>query len=195
MEWRNRIEEGHGAVGSPRVSGAGSCHLRLASGGFRHGETVRRLGKGRIMIAASDALRKPGGVVDAIRRAWCDLCRRLRPLHRACAPRFRARVRAGGSRASARPHREGRRRHPMDTVKVVLFCLGKGIADEAGFDAVRIRVDPDGARIVPPVKDPPPPDHRTDDSFGGRVLRPWRCDEPRTRTGISTQGASPASRW
>ena len=56
---------------------------------------------------------------------------------------------------------------PMDTVKVALVCLGEGSADEAGFDAVRIRVDPDGARIVPPVKYPPPPDHRTDNSFGG----------------------------
>ena len=58
---------------------------------------------------------------------------------------------------------------PMHTVKVALVCLGEGSADEAGFDAVRIRVDPDGARS-------------TDEFFGGRVLRPCRCDEPRTRT-------------
>lgn len=37
----------------------------------------------------------------------------------------------------------------------MLLCLAEGIADEAGFDAVRIRVDEAGNRVVPAVKDPP----------------------------------------
>ncbi len=44
---------------------------------------------------------------------------------------------------------------PMDTVKVVLVALAEGISDEAGFDAWRIRVNPDGTRVVPVVRDPP----------------------------------------
>ena len=43
---------------------------------------------------------------------------------------------------------------PMDTVKVVLVALAEGISDEAGFDAWRIRVNPDGTRVVPVVRDP-----------------------------------------
>lgn len=44
---------------------------------------------------------------------------------------------------------------PIDTVKVMLLVIAANIEDEAGFDTVRIRVDADGKRIIPVVKDPP----------------------------------------
>ena len=44
---------------------------------------------------------------------------------------------------------------PIDTVKVMLLTVAAGITDEPGFDAIRIRVEANGARVVPTVKDPP----------------------------------------
>src|SRR3954451_19368790 len=119
-------------------------------------ETARRLNKSRAMITASNALTKPGGVVEEIRRSLNSKCvgvyhRFVEHVPRTSVLELVREVRmlepdlivtiGGGT--------------PMDTVKVALLCLGEGITDEAGFDAICIRVDPDGARIVPPVKDPP----------------------------------------
>ena len=44
---------------------------------------------------------------------------------------------------------------PIDTVKVTLLTMAAGVTDEAGIDAVRIRVEADGTRVVPVIKDPP----------------------------------------
>ena len=44
---------------------------------------------------------------------------------------------------------------PIDTVKVMLLMMAAGVTDEPGFDSVRIRVEANGSRVVPAVKDPP----------------------------------------
>jgi alcohol dehydrogenase class IV len=44
---------------------------------------------------------------------------------------------------------------PIDTVKVMLLAMAAGVTHESGFDAMRIRVEADGKRIVPSSEDPP----------------------------------------
>ncbi|CAO3433589.1 iron-containing alcohol dehydrogenase [Azospirillum doebereinerae] len=119
-------------------------------------ETAVRLGKNRLLIVASKTLSRSTGVVSAIRDALgarCigvfDTCVEHVPRASVLALADEVRrlepdliVTVGGGT-------------PMDTVKVALVALAEGIEDEAGFDAVRIRVAENGARIVPAVKDPP----------------------------------------
>ncbi|MFP5512743.1 MAG: iron-containing alcohol dehydrogenase [Alphaproteobacteria bacterium] len=119
-------------------------------------ETAGRLGKDRLLIVASRTLSRSTGVVSAIRDALGTRCigvfdSCIEHVPRASVLTLAEEVRrlepdlivtiGGGT--------------PMDTVKVALVALAEGIADEAGFDAVRIRVAEDGTRIVPAVKDPP----------------------------------------
>lgn len=119
-------------------------------------QTVERLGKNRLLIVASRTLNRSTGIVSAIRAALGSRCLGVfdscvEHVPRASVLALAEDVRTlqpdlivtvgGGT--------------PMDTVKVALIALAEGITDEAGFDAVRIRVDADGSRIVPTVKDPP----------------------------------------
>ncbi|SMH39321.1 iron-containing alcohol dehydrogenase [Azospirillum agricola] len=119
-------------------------------------ETVATLGKRRPLIVASRTLSRSTGVVAAIRDALGDACAGVfddcvEHVPRASVLALADEVRrlqpdlivtvGGGT--------------PVDTVKVALVALAEGIADTAGFDAVRIRVAGDGTRVVPAVKDPP----------------------------------------
>src|ERR1700712_766437 len=119
-------------------------------------ETVERLGRSRVLIAASDALTEPYGVVEEIRVALGAACagvydRFVEHVPRSSVLALVSEIRrlgpdlivtvGGGT--------------PMDTVKVALLCLGSGTAGEAGFDDARIRVGVDGERIVPPAGNPP----------------------------------------
>ncbi|HYG85409.1 MAG TPA: iron-containing alcohol dehydrogenase [Azospirillum sp.] len=119
-------------------------------------ETADKLGKSRLLIVASKTLSRRTDVVPRIREALGGRCigvfdecvehvpratvLALAELVREQQPDLIVTV-GGGT--------------PMDTVKVMLVCIAEGITDEAGFDAVRIRVDEAGNRIVPAVKDPP----------------------------------------
>ena len=119
-------------------------------------ETADRLGKSRLLIVASRTLSRRTDVVPGIRAALGSRCIGV---FDACVEHV--------PRASVLALAEVVRRDapdlivtvgggtPMDTVKVMLVCVAEGITDEAGFDAVRIRVDEAGNRIVPAVKDPP----------------------------------------
>lgn len=119
-------------------------------------ETAEKLGKRRLLIVASKTLSRRTDVVSRIAEALAeryvgvfDEC--VEHVPRASVLQLAATVKrlqpdlivtvGGGT--------------PMDTVKVLLVALAEGIADEAGFDAVRIRVNPDGTRVVPLVRDPP----------------------------------------
>ncbi len=119
-------------------------------------ETAGRLGKNRLLIVASKTLSRRTDVVPRIREALGDRCigvfdECVEHVPRASVLTLAEVVRqqqpdlivtvGGGT--------------PMDTVKVMLVCVAEGITDEAGFDAVRIRVDEAGNRVVPAVKDPP----------------------------------------
>ena len=44
---------------------------------------------------------------------------------------------------------------PMDTVKVMLVILAEGVTEISGFDDLRIRVDDEGIKQIPVIKDPP----------------------------------------
>ncbi|WP_431857627.1 iron-containing alcohol dehydrogenase [Azospirillum sp.] len=119
-------------------------------------ETADKLGKSRLLIVASRTLSRRTDVVPGIRAALGSRCigvfddcvehvprasvLALAEVVRREAPDLIVTV-GGGT--------------PMDTVKVMLVCLAEGVTDEAGFDALRIRVDEAGNRIVPAVKDPP----------------------------------------
>lgn len=119
-------------------------------------ETAEKLGKRRLLIVASKTLSRRTDVVSRIAEALAqryvgvfDEC--VEHVPRASVLQLAAAVKrlqpdlivtvGGGT--------------PMDTVKVLLVALAEGIADEAGFDAVHIRVNPDGTRVVPLVRDPP----------------------------------------
>ncbi len=119
-------------------------------------ETAGKLGKNRLLIVASKTLSRRTDVVPRIREALGDRCIGV---FDECVEHV--------PRASVLALAEVVRRQqpdlivtvgggtPMDTVKVMLVCVAEGITDEAGFDAVRIRVDEAGNRVVPAVKDPP----------------------------------------
>src|SRR4051812_22430081 len=96
-------------------------------------ETARSLDRSRILIAASDALTKPDGVVEEIREVLGAACigvydRSVEQVPRSSVLALVSEIRllgpdlivtvGGGT--------------PMDTVKVALLCLGSEIADEAG---------------------------------------------------------------
>ncbi len=44
---------------------------------------------------------------------------------------------------------------PMDTVKVMLVILAEGVTEISGFDDLRIRVNDEGIKQIPVIKDPP----------------------------------------
>lgn len=119
-------------------------------------ETAERLEKKRLLIVASKTLSRSTDVIARIRSALSDRCvgvfdRCVEHAPRASVLELTEEIRrlepdlvvtvGGGT--------------PMDTVKVALVALAEDIRDEAGFDAVRIRVAEDGTRIVPKVKDAP----------------------------------------
>lgn len=118
-------------------------------------ETADRLAKNRLLIVASKTLSRKTDVVPKIQAklgARCvgvfDECvehvPRASVLSLAAAVRNHAPdliVTVGGGT-------------PIDTVKVTLLTTAAGVTDEAGFDGVRIRVEADGTRVVPTVKDP-----------------------------------------
>ncbi|MHB1011849.1 MAG: iron-containing alcohol dehydrogenase [Desulfobacteria bacterium] len=119
-------------------------------------ETALKLEKRRLFIVASKTLARKTDVIEGIRKELGTRCvgvydgcvehvprssvLALAEAVRGAGPDLIVTV-GGGT--------------PIDTVKVMLICLTERIADEAGFDAFRIRVNPDGTRVVPPVKDSP----------------------------------------
>lgn len=119
-------------------------------------ETADRLGKQRLLVVASKTLSRKTGVVTNIRGALGERCVGLfdecvEHVPRASVLALAAMVHShapdlivtvgGGT--------------PIDTVKVMLLAMAAGVTDESGFDAMRIRVEADGKRIVPSSKDPP----------------------------------------
>jgi alcohol dehydrogenase class IV len=119
-------------------------------------ETADKLNRRRLLIVASKTLSRRTDVVSRIKEALGARCigvfdECIEHVPRAGVLQFAATARelepdlvvtiGGGT--------------PMDTVKVGLVALAQGITDEAGFDDVRIRVNADGTRVVPAVKDPP----------------------------------------
>ncbi|MES2787308.1 MAG: iron-containing alcohol dehydrogenase [Pseudomonadota bacterium] len=119
-------------------------------------ETADKLGKQRLMIVASKTLSRKTDVISTVTDALGKRCVGLfdecvehvpRESVLALADEVRRLqpdliVTIGGGT-------------PMDTVKVMLVVLAEDIRDVEGFDRVRIRVDADGKRVVPVVKDPP----------------------------------------
>ena len=118
-------------------------------------ETADRLAKNRLLIVASKTLSRKTDVVPKIQAKLGSRCvgifdacvehvPRASVLSLAAAVRNHAPdliVTVGGGT-------------PIDTVKVMLLTTAAGVTDEAGFDGVRIRVQADGTRVVPTVKDP-----------------------------------------
>jgi alcohol dehydrogenase class IV len=119
-------------------------------------ETADRMGKQRLLIVASKTLSRKTDVVGNIRDALGGRCAGLfdecvEHVPRASVLALAAMVRAlspdlvvtvgGGT--------------PIDTVKVTLLAIAAGVTDESGFDAMRIRVEADGRRVVPSFRDPP----------------------------------------
>lgn len=119
-------------------------------------ETVERLGRRRVLVVASKTLSRRTAVVPDIVAALgpssagvFDSC--VEHVPRESVLELAAAVRetkpdlivtvGGGT--------------PVDTVKVALVALAEDIADVGRFDDLRIRVQPDGTRVVPAVKDPP----------------------------------------
>ena len=119
-------------------------------------ETADRMAKRRLLIVASKTLSRKTDVVSKIQVALAERCvgvfdeciehvPRASVLSLAAAVRKREPdliVTVGGGT-------------PIDTVKVMLLAVAADIIDESGFDAIRIRVDAHGARVVPTIKDPP----------------------------------------
>src|SRR5580692_754432 len=119
-------------------------------------ETADRLAKRRLLIVASKTLSRKTNVVSKIQTALAQRCigvfdeciehvprasvLLLAAAVRKCDPDLIVTV-GGGT--------------PIDTVKVTLLAMAAGVSDESGFDAVRIRVEADGSRVVPAIKDPP----------------------------------------
>jgi alcohol dehydrogenase class IV len=119
-------------------------------------ETADRMAKRRLLIVASKTLSRKTDVVSKIQAALAERCvgvfdeciehvPRASILSLAAAVRKREPdliVTVGGGT-------------PIDTVKVMLLSMAAGVTDEPGFDAIRIRVEADGTRVVPTIKDPP----------------------------------------
>jgi len=119
-------------------------------------ETADRMAKRRLLIVASKTLSRKIDVVSKVQAALAERCvgvfdECIEHVPRASVLSLAAVVRklepdlivtvGGGT--------------PIDTVKVMLLTVAAGITDEPGFDAIRIRVEANGARVVPTVKDPP----------------------------------------
>lgn len=119
-------------------------------------ETADRMAKRRLLIVASKTLSRKTDVVSKIKAVLAERCvgvfdECIEHVPRASVLSLAAVVRklepdlivtvGGGT--------------PIDTVKVMLLTVAAGITDEPGFDAIRIRVEANGARVVPTVKDPP----------------------------------------
>jgi alcohol dehydrogenase class IV len=119
-------------------------------------ETADRMAKRRLLIVASKTLSRKTDVVSKVQAALAERCvgvfdECIEHVPRASVLSLAAVVRklepdlivtvGGGT--------------PIDTVKVMLLTVAAGITDEPGFDAIRIRVEANGARVVPTVKDPP----------------------------------------
>src|SRR5271156_442922 len=119
-------------------------------------ETADRMAKRRLLIVASKTLSRKTDVVSKVQAALAERCvgvfdECIEHVPRASVLSLAAVVRklepdlivtvGGGT--------------PIDTVKVMLLTEAAGITDEPGFDAIRIRVEANGARVVPTVKDPP----------------------------------------
>ena len=119
-------------------------------------ETADRIAKRRLLIVASKTLSRKTDVVSKIQAALAERCvgvfdeciehvPRASVLSLAAAVRKREPdliVTVGGGT-------------PIDTVKVMLLTMAAGVTDEPGFDTIRIRVEADGTRVVPTIKDPP----------------------------------------
>jgi alcohol dehydrogenase class IV len=118
-------------------------------------ETADRLAKTRLLIVASKTLSRK---TDVVRQIQAKLGSRCVGVSDECVEHV--------PRASVLSLAEAVRKHapdlivtvgggtPIDTVKVMLLTTAAGVTDEAGFDGVRIRVEADGTRVVPTVKDP-----------------------------------------
>jgi len=119
-------------------------------------ETADRMAKRRLLIVASKTLSRKTDVVSKIQAALAERCvgvfdECIEHVPRASVLSLAASVRkrepdlivtvGGGT--------------PIDTVKVTLLTMAAGVTDEPGFDAMRIRVEADGSRMVPAIKDPP----------------------------------------
>jgi alcohol dehydrogenase class IV len=119
-------------------------------------ETADRMAKRRLLIVASKTLSRKTDVVSKIQAALAERCvgvfdECVEHVPRASVLSLAASVRkrepdlivtvGGGT--------------PIDTVKVTLLTMAAGVTDEPGFDAMRIRVEADGSRMVPAIKDPP----------------------------------------
>jgi alcohol dehydrogenase class IV len=119
-------------------------------------ETLDRVSKKRALIVASKTLSRRTDVVASIRKALGERCIGafddcVEHVPRESVIALAAKIReiepdlivtvGGGT--------------PMDSVKVALVCLGQGITKATELDDVRIRVNADGTRVVPAVKDPP----------------------------------------
>ena len=119
-------------------------------------ETADRMTTRRLLIVASKTLRRKTDVVSKVQAALAERCvgvfdECIEHTPRASVLSLAAVVRkvepdlivtiGGGT--------------PIDTVKVMLLTLAASITDEPGFDAIRIRVEANGTRVIPAVKDPP----------------------------------------
>ena len=118
--------------------------------------TVTKMGKERILIVASKTLSRKTdevrrimnvlgsrciGVFDECiehvpREAVLDLANHVRKLNPDLI------VTLGGGT-------------PMDTVKVMLIILAEGVTAISGFDDLRIRINDEGVKHIPAIKDPP----------------------------------------
>ena len=119
-------------------------------------ETAHRLAKNRLLIVASKTLNRKTDVISSLQAKLGPRCvgvfdecvehvPRASVLSLAAAVRKHAPdliVTVGGGT-------------PIDTVKVMLLTMAAEVTDEPGFDSVRIRVEADGSRVLPAVKDPP----------------------------------------
>ena len=119
-------------------------------------ETADRMAKRRLLIVASKTLSRKTDVISKIQAALAERCvgvfdeciehvprasvLSLAAAVRKCEPDLIVTV-GGGT--------------PIDTVKVTLLTMAAGVTDEPGFDAARIRIEADGSRVVPTIKDPP----------------------------------------
>src|SRR5271156_2248758 len=97
-------------------------------------ETADRMAKRRLMIVASKTLSRKTDVVSKIQAALAERCvgvfdECIEHVPRASVLSLAAAV---------------RKREP-DLI----------VTDDPGFDAIRIRVEADGTRVVPTIKDPP----------------------------------------
>lgn len=119
-------------------------------------ETADRMAKRRLLIVASKTLSRKTDVVSKIQAALAERCvgvfdECVEHVPRASVLSLAASVRKRGPDLIVTVGGGT----PIDTVKVTLLTMAAGVTDEPGFDAMRIRVEADGSRMVPAIKDPP----------------------------------------